>query len=375
MLYNLYIALWIVGIIWTFIYLWKWIQVVRFFNTQKGGSSNIPAKSLEIICTFRNEEAELPRFLNNCLEILQKIPVQITLVNDHSEDGSEILIIKHPVKKHPNFQYRSAPNSINGKKACLAWAVNLEHTNHVMTTDADCEMETKSIEALFHFHLQNESYLSLGLMCFKGNKRPLSQYQIIENTALVALSTYDAFHHTPTMGNAANMIFQRKAFQRIDPYKEQLSVAGGDDIFLIQAFQNAGLSIHYSNDIQTALKTTTLNTWEQLWHQRIRWAKKSQYQPFGKTQKSQIFLVLFLFYLWGISFFMGFTTMYVLPFSCWLLKIGAETQILGALFRKIPGSKPKFHSIILASLIQSLFIPLIAVGQFFVPVQWKGRKI
>ncbi len=372
----LYIALWLVGIIWTIFYLRNWNRVVYFFNTQANGSYKIPPESLEIICTFRNEEAELPRFLNNCQEILQQIPLQITLINDHSDDSSHVIILDHPVIQHPNFQIHQAPAYTQGKKACIAWAMSLGKSQHVLTTDADCELNANSLETLYHFHQKGNAHLSLGLMRFIGNKTALSQYQIIENSALVALSTYHANKQTPTMGNAANMILKRDSFLQIEPYKEHLQVAGGDDIFLIQAFQKAGFTVQYSNDIQTALRTRALDTWKELWHQRIRWAKKSQFQRFGETQKSQIIFVLYLLYLWGITLVMGFTFLYVLPLSCWLLKIGGETQFLGSLFQKIPEeSKPKFRDIVLASFIQSFFIPLVALAQFFIPVRWKGRKI
>lgn len=221
----------------------------------------------------------------------------------------------------------------------------------------------------------SKSQLVLGLVRFEEKNTTLGTYQRIENSALIALSTYHANMKTPTMGNAANMLFSRSHFIASNPYEQNEHIPGGDDIFLIQAFQNQKLKISYANDMNTAVTTGVCPDWTSLWHQRIRWAQKSRFQKLGNTQKSQIVFVLFVCYLWGISIGSVFHQAYAIVLACWSLKIWGEAIFIRKLFFKMDQKAPSLFQIIKSSLIQSVFVPVVALFQFFAPVYWKGRKL
>ena len=372
---SLYIVLWLVAILWINVYLFQWFRVIAFFNSQEIPRVKIPEETLEIICVFRNEETHLIAFLNQITEILQNISAKITLVNDHSEDQSLETVRNHPLFGHPNLELRNPPPTIKGKKACINWAVNQSNRTLIFTTDADCLIFPLAIEKMFSIMESSKSQLVLGLVSFEEKNTTLGTYQRIENSALIALSTYHANMKTPTMGNAANMLFSRSHFIASNPYEQNEHIPGGDDIFLIQAFQSQKLKISYANDINTAVTTGVCPNWTSLWHQRIRWAQKSRFQKLGNTQKSQIVFVLFVCYLWGISIGSVFHQAYAIVLACWSLKIGGEAIFIRKLFFKMDQKAPSLFQIIKSSLIQSVFVPLVALFQFFVPVYWKGRKL
>lgn len=372
---SLYIILWLVAILWINVYLIQWFRVISFFNSQEIPRVKIPEETLEIICVFRNEETQLIPFLNQVTEILQKISAKVTLVNDHSEDQSLEIVRNHPLFGHPHLELLNPPPTIKGKKACMNWAVNQSNRTLIFTTDADCLIFPLAIEKLFSLLESTKSQLVLGLVRFEEKDTTLGTYQRIENSALIALSTYHANIKTPTMGNAANMLFSRSHFIACNPYEQNEHIPGGDDIFLIQAFQNQKLKINYANDINTAVTTGVCPDWTSLWHQRIRWAQKSRFQKLGNTQKSQIVFVLFVCYLWGISIGSVFHQAYAIVLACWSLKIWGEAIFIRKLFFKMDQKAPSLFQIIKSSLIQSVFIPLVALFQFFAPVYWKGRKL
>lgn len=372
---SLHIVLGLVAIVWTSLYLVHWFRIIAFFNTQSLPTGKIPSNTLEIICVFRNESTNLPYFLDHALKILQTLPVKIRLIDDHSEDNGKEIIAHHKINKHHSFEYLHAPKKISGKKACLDWAIKNSPYPIILTTDADCEMHANATAKLYHFLENTQSHLVLGLVRFDSGSTYLESYQRIENTALVALSTYDANRSQPTMGNAANMIFRKAAFLETNPYQESMHISGGDDIFLIQAFQKQGFRIAYTNDINTSVITSVLKNWKSFWHQRIRWAQKSKFQKFGNTQKSQILFVVYVVYLWGVSIHMVFEQAYVFAFLCWCFKLGGETLFIRKMFQKIHQKPPTVIQILAASLLQSLFVPIVAIAQFAVPVHWKGRKL
>lgn len=370
---TLHTALWFLAGLWTLIHLWQWNRIVQFYANYTAPLAIIPNNTLTLICVFRNEESALNPFLDACATLLNALPVTIILINDHSTDQSNTCIQNHPIHAHTNFNLYQAPNDVVGKKACLQWAIANANTPLIYTTDADCTVNAQALQHLYGLHQQENSALTLGLMCFQGPKSLLNSYQLIENNALVALSTYHANHKEPSMGNAANMLFNRSAFISCKPYEKNGHVAGGDDIFLIQSFLKNQEHVVYANDLQTAIRTQNVITWNELWQQRIRWAKKSQYQDFGQTQKSQLLFVLFLLYLWGMTFLMGLNSLYVI--SIWSFKIIGEVLFIRKLFSKLPENTPSFIHLLLSSIIQSIFIPAVAIGQFFVSVKWKNRSL
>ena len=371
---SLYIVLWLVAILWINVYLFQWFRVIAFFNNQEIPPVRIPEETLEIICVFRNEETHLIPFLNQLSEILQNISAKLTLINDHSEDQSLDIVRNHPLSRNPQFELHNPPTTIKGKKACMNWAVKQSNRTFIFTTDADCLVFPLAVEKMFSLLESSKSQLVLGLVRFEEKSTTLGCYQRIENSALIALSTYHANIKTPTMGNAANMLFSRSHFIATNPYEQNLHIPGGDDIFLIQAFQNQKLKISYANDIETAVTTGVCPDWTSLWHQRIRWAQKSRFQKLGKTQKSQIVFLVFLGYLWGISIGSVFHQAYAIVLACWSLKIWGEAVFIRKLFFKMDQKAPTLFQIIKSSLVQSVFVPLVALFQFFTPVYWKGRK-
>lgn len=372
---TLHTALWFLAGLWTITHLWQWNRIVQFYASDTAPLAIIPNNTLTLICVFRNEEAALNPFLNTCATLLNALPITVILINDHSTDQSIACIQNHPIHTHTNFHLYQAPNPIVGKKACLQWAIANANTPLIYTTDADCSVQAEALQHLYGLHQQENSALTLGLMRFQGPKSLVNSYQLIENNALVALSTYHANRKEPSMGNAANMLFNRSTFMSCKPYEENAHVAGGDDIFLIQSFLKNQAHVVYANDLRTAVSTQNLITWGELWQQRIRWAKKSQYQEFGQTQKSQLLFVLFLLYVWGLTLLAGLNSLYVIPTSIWFIKIIGEVLFIRKLFSKLPENAPTFIHTVVSSFIQSIFIPAVAIGQFFVSIKWKNRSL
>jgi cellulose synthase/poly-beta-1,6-N-acetylglucosamine synthase-like glycosyltransferase len=372
---TLHTALWFLAGLWTLKHLSQWNRIVQFYASDTTPLAIIPNNTLTLICVFRNEESVLNPFLDGCAALLNKVPITVLLVNDHSTDQSNTLIQDHPIHAHVNFHLYQAPINSVGKKACLEWAIANATAPIIYTTDADCTLNAEALQHLYGLHQQKNSDLTLGLMRFQGPNSLVNSYQRIENNALVALSTYHANRKEPSMGNAANMLFDRSAFMSCKPYQDNWHVTGGDDIFLIQSFLKNNKRVVYANDLQTAISTQNASTWGELWQQRIRWAKKSQHQEFGQTQKSQLLFVIFLLYLWGLTLFVGLNSLYVIPLSIWSFKIIGEVLFIRKLFSKLPENAPSHVHLVVSSFIQSIFIPAVAIGQFFVSIKWKNRTL
>lgn len=367
------ILVWCILFAGTLLYVKFWFNVAQSFRTEVAVPAKIEKNQIEVICVFRNEENALPLLLNSLQNLIIAHPVCVRLINDHSTDSSTQVITKHPIFQLPQFKLLTPPDNVQTKKHCLDWAIRKSSATHIWVTDADCHFLPDNLAILWGIHQRTKASLTLGLVDFSGNNDLLEQYQIIENTGLVALSVYHAKHNRLSMGNAANMLINRNDFIEAAPYKDNLPVPGGDEIYLILKLQEQHKTIAYANSSNAIVTTPVLNNWSQLWHQRIRWAKKSSSHTFTQTQKSQILFVIYYYFLWGMTIYGGLKGLYALPLLCWMVKMLGEFLFIKLLFKHHPKT-PTLVRCIQSSIVQSIFVPVLAVSQFTSKVHWKNRR-
>lgn len=357
------------------IYLIYWFRIAYNLASTICSYPKSEKLDLTLVCVFRNEEEVLSKFLDQCEQLISQSDLPICLVNDHSTDSSVDIIHSHPIYRTEKFQLIHLSDNELGKKAGIDCAVKHAESNYIYLTDADCKPEKSAIEILYAQLMKGSHDLALGWVKFRSqNHSFIESYQVAENSALVALSVHHASKEKHSMGNAANMIFNREKFISANPFKDNQHVAGGDDIFLIEAFKRYKLSISYSNNQQTAIETSTHQKWNVLWEQRIRWAAKTKYQQTQNTRNSQILLLLFFLFLGGYSAYLLSEHMYVWVVSIWGFKSLGEVLFLRKIIQAIGSDKiPVFHLFFLG-ILQFFFIPSIAIWQWVQPVSWKNRS-
>lgn len=380
-------------ILFCLIYYRYWNKVAKHFNTEEIHRSSIPPGRVSVIIPFRNEVRHLPKLLESLPKCASFDHLQFYFINDHSSDLSVKIIEDFIHATHSkNIFLIQLPDSITGKKNALRFGIEQIKSPWFQLLDADCIPNQFTFELMYSKVLQSKCKILLGPVGFELNlqnqrgqsilhsgrfvlNKLLEWYQILENSALVALGFYHLFQDKPSMGNAANMLVNTDYFNQLEPYKNNKNIAGGDDIFLIESayLQNKD-HVAYLNTTQAAVHTNVLSSYSELFYQRIRWAKKTAAQSLNHTQNSQILLVLFLIYQWVSLIYWGFYSHdFKFIFISWGCKSVSDFIILRRVLFAY-NKKPSFGYILYASIFQSIFIPFIAITQFFSTVQWKDRK-
>ncbi len=369
------------------LYFIYWYKVIHHFNTELIEIQPIPTKTVTVLIPFRNEELHLPKLIQalpNCNSFNQ---LEFYFVNDHSSDSSMDVLKNHlsdQIWKN-RFKIIDLPENLSGKKDAIRFAVKHINTNWIHLLDADCIPNPETFECLFTKTATLDCKIVLGPVAFEKSSDSnniheltptyLESYQILENTALIALGFYHLKNHSPSMGNAANMLFNVEFFKKNNPYKNNIHIVGGDDIFLIEtAYKSNPNSIKYANSNLATVKTNVLPDFYSLWNQRIRWAKKTSAQSLLFTRNSQIILLLFFLIQWVSLVYWGLYShdyLFIALFGGF--KSFADLFILQKLLQTNE-QKISILKIIFSSIFQSIFIPIIAIAQFFVAVEWKNRK-
>ena len=367
----------LLGIILLLPYFFFWGIVLRSTSKKDPSEPNIDhLPEITIICSIRNEELLLPQFLNKLISLENSQPnsLYFILIDDQSTDHTPILLSKFLLSI--NFSDRvtllkTSPEN-SGKKQALNLAFREAKTEWAYVTDADCLTSWKSIKFLIQA-AKSQSKAVFGPVIYTSKNTFLQVYQVLENSALMMLGSFQSARKNKTMGNAANMLVHVNSFNKINPFNSNLHVAGGDDIFLIEAFTLSGLQVETLSNPEASVYTPVLETWRELWHQRIRWAQKSRFQTKRNTQNSQILMVLFFILLWTITvLFINFAH-YVELATMWGTKIIFDIYLLEKINR-FYHQKSSIGYKMASSVFQTIFIPLIAVAQFFSKVYWKDRS-
>jgi glycosyltransferase involved in cell wall biosynthesis len=236
---------------------------------------------LSLIVCFRNEAANLPalfRALNN--QTFKAF--ELILVDDFSEDESmataknELKQSTFPVlyidlKQHLGEEFKN----ISNKKRAITLAIAESRTNTILLTDADCTMESKWIESMLTEFRKQQLALAFGPVRFSKGDSLFTRFQEIDFIAMMACTKLTIQHEIPMLGNAANMLFDKLTFLKLNGYSNNIQFPSGDDIFLLQQFIASSKSVGFIESADTIITTHPETSLSGFIQQRIRWAGKS----------------------------------------------------------------------------------------------------
>lgn len=359
----------------TLSYFYIWLKIAKNFPQNSQNNPKFDKQpQVSVLVPFRNEINRIPPLLNSLTQIPECPTLEFIFIDDHSTDGSTNFISNHPAFSIHSCKIVQLNNEIHGKKNALLEGISYAKYNTILTTDADCEFQPLAIQTLFSIFNNQNAALLIGPVLFKTSKSTiLESYQKIENTALVALGFYQNKFHKPTMANGANLMFNKSIFIDLQPFKHNLHIAGGDDIFTLEAFyMHCPNKVFGTTNPDTAVFTKVFSSYSELWHQRIRWVKKTSHQKTKNTTKSQIFLAVFYIIFWGMTLFSMVSNRYEIAAILWVGKALADIINLKIIFNYF--RQPiKLWELVGASFFQNLFLPFLGLAAPLQKVHWKNR--
>ncbi|SFE43837.1 glycosyltransferase family 2 protein [Flavobacterium xueshanense] len=329
-----------------------------------------PKTKFSIIIPFRNEAENLPVLLESLSKLNYSVELfEVILVDDESEKKFLVPSLKFKVSIVDNIRFSNSP-----KKDAIGTAMQIVNTDWIITTDADCTVNTNWLLSLDNYIQLHDVAMIAGAVTYDCNNSFLHHFQQLDLASLQGATIGSFGIDRAFLCNGANFAYTKSFFKKLNGFEGNDKIASGDDVFLLQkAVTKSPEKVHYLKSKNNIILTKPLNDWESLFYQRVRWASKtSSYQSmFGKRLALVVFagnlslvLALMLSVL-GLLSFINFLLLFALKFAVDTVLIYKSHSFL---------TKTKIRYLILSSVLYPFFSISVALYSLFGKYEWKGRK-
>ena len=374
----LYIAIFVfLGYSFLIIYYWlSWRSIPEYVPVDKE-----PSTGFSVVIPARNEEKNIIGCMESvCRQDYPSDRLQIIVVDDCSTDGTwELLQGFHDPEKSTSSvrlnEVESGEFSAHKKRA-IQTGISMSHNNVIVTTDADCKHPSGWLQTIASFYEEKNPAFIAAPVTLQNNSSLLQIFQALDFLVLQGITGASVHKKIHSMCNGANLIYEKKAFNEVGGFSGIDSIASGDDVLLMHKINgNYPGRVHYLKSKKAIVTSLPMETWKDLFNQRIRWSSKARFYD-----DKRIFWALLLVYLFNFSFLV------LLVAGCWVHVLWVYAVILW--FAKTIIEFPFVYSVARffnqTSLLKYFFFlqPLhIAytilaglLGQFG-KYEWKGRRV
>lgn len=330
-------------------------------------------RAASVVIAARNEKDNIGACLHS---VLAREPLEVIVVDDHSTDGTaEFVEAAFPQVRLIRLSEHITPGEavFSHKKKALETGIAHAKGDWIFCTDADCVLksEVRSAQSTVNSQLRAPKS-DFGLVCLCGPVLLASPHGFLQHfEALDVLNLAGVsgagmalgWHH---LGNGANLLFEKKAFEAVGGYASHAGRTSGDDVFLIQelAARYPG-GVAWVHDPEAVVYTGGAPSWRSYFRQRLRWGSKNAALPEWRLKAVLVMVVLVnaalcapLGWEWGVF---------------WLVKIGVDYVWLRRLGRYYGVSLRWFLPAALA--YPFVLTASVLMGLVFKKVAWKGRSV
>ena len=355
-----------------------WYLQLKPFRIPEG---HRPATRFSVIVPARNEAAHIKDCVEHILQ--QAYPsdlFELIVIDDHSEDATPA-IAQSLQQQHANLKLISLEKELDGvylnsyKKKAIEIAVGYAAGDWIITTDADCKMESRWLLHYDALIQQKNPVFIAAPVDFITDGSSLSTFQKIDFMGLQGVTAGAVAAGFHSMCNGANLGYLKTAFYEAGGYIDIDRIASGDDMLLMHKIKKLypkRMAFLFAQE--AIVRTHPMPDWKSFINQRIRWASKAD-----KYTDRSIFYVLAIVYLFNLSLLVlplisiWQPTLFWLWAACMLLKSSAEYAFavhLGEFFGYRISMRLWYFP------MQHIAYTVVAgwLGKFG-SYQWKGRKV
>lgn len=339
---------------------------------------SIKKSFISVIIPFRNEEENI---VQNVLS-LQKVEFpsdnfEIIYVDDHSIDNS-VDLLKSKVSSD-SIKIISVPDNYSPnahKKRAIRFGIDNSQGDIIVTSDADCFYNKDWLNSLLGYFDESTGFVS-GPVKFQSENKIFSQIQQIEFAGLVIVGAGLIGNGSPTICNAANIAFSKKAYKDVNGYNDNLNLSSGDDELLMQKIAaSQKYKVQFSIDHDSFVETKSNKNLFEFYHQRKRWASKGLF--YNSKLLILKLILIFLFFLSLIvlavsAIWLGIELLYF-SIVYFILKMTFEFRVLKK------GKSVFFENLTLkyfipAELLHIPYILVAGISGLFGNYLWKERIV
>jgi poly-beta-1,6-N-acetyl-D-glucosamine synthase len=330
-----------------------------------------------IIVAVRNEEENVRKCIRSLLEINYPSKAKkIIFVNDHSTDETARIISEY---KSEGIEILNLPEGLQGKKSAIQYALaNIpKEVEYLFFTDGDCQVSSEILNT-YNDTIQSRPVSAIvGPVLFEcRNDSFICGFQQMDMMGNMAVTNWGINTGRFFLGSGANLLVNKNRFIELNPYSDNLNIPSGDDVFLLRKLYDADPhSAIFVASHEAASGTKALNSWKEIWEQRLRWAGKSRAYAtlWILTIQGLVFLLAALFGL-NMALFILEDMKYIIPaLLLFLTKITVDFVMLRKIYKDY---KIRFTGRYYP-LLQLVYLVYILVAGFvaFIPLsfKWKSR--
>lgn len=276
------------------------LLILYYWLAWKSAPVYIPdiSKGLKIslIIPARNEAKNIGALLSSLQR--QTYPrelFEIIVVDDSSSDETANVVRQYPkvTLLHLN---ESGVNSY--KKKAIETGITASSGEWIVTTDADCTVQPEWLQTIVSYQQKTNAVLIAAPVDLNCNVTLLQIFQATDFMILQAITGASVHKKIHSMGNGANLAYEKKSFYEVSGFAGIDNIASGDDMLLIhKIWKRYPGKLHYLKSKKAIVTTQPMQTWKTFFNQRIRWASKAK-----QYDDKRITVVLLLVYLFNLSF-------------------------------------------------------------------------
>lgn len=340
----------------------------------KHSNANTPKTKLSVIVVFRNEEKNLPLFLEALSkQTLSGVFYELIMVNDHSSDDS-ISIINYYKDLFIKLIVVTPPDDIIGKKGALTIGISHAQNPIVVFTDADCIPASTWLESISSKFSNNIDFI-IGTVVLTPIDGFVRKIQSLEYSSLMATAAGSCSIGRAVIASSANLAFRRELVN-VDSNSLQGNVSSGDDMFLLHsAKKRKDCKIDFLNDSNAIVQTSTESTLSLALRQRKRWASKSIYYKDFDTIFTSIVVFTFNLMLFGLIIASFILIKYLLIFLCLLCAKSLVDYLLLNRYLRFTKQEELMKVFIPLQFLYPLYVVYTFFSGVIFKTTWKGRRI
>jgi len=352
-----------------------YILFVLFFIT---GLKRIPSTntdqheiswpSVSIVIAARNEEENLPFLIQDLNQLEYPTDkLEIIIVNDRSADNTWSLIQRAESQNEciTGISVDRLEN-MTPKKHALSKGIESSSGDIILSTDADCRLPTRWIKSMVSL-INEDNGVIIGASSIQADSS-FAHYQLVDFLALVSANAGASGWGFSWSGTGQNIAYKRSCFNDIngfEPVKDRIS---GDDVYLVQSIGKK-YGCQFNADPQSFVLTRPTGSIFQFVNQRIRWSSNSRF-----AAQVDLFFLFFLLNAFALNTSLLFSLFFPLFYT--ILPIIFAIKFFGDALVIYSGAsilRVSFPSImlILWSLIQPIYIPIVGLGGLIGKFSWK----
>lgn len=347
-------------------------QLIYGFNRMKRFSKKefTPKTSFTIVVPFRNEKENLPNLLHS-ISLLHypKELVKVILVDDDSEEVFSVQDLVFSLKVIKNERKSNSP-----KKDSIETAIQVAKNDWIITTDADCLVQKNWLTTFDQYIQENEVKMVASGVCYVPKSGFLSAFQNLDFLSLQGATIASFGIGKPFMCNGANFAYSKALFKELNGFQGNETIASGDDVFLLQkAVSIAPEKVGFLLAKESIVATKPVDTWSELFQQRVRWASKST--GYSSVYGKMLAIVVFSGNLAWILSFLLWLVGFLLDQNIFMLFVALKFLIDFILIYKTANFfESKLQYVLASSLLYPFFSVSVAVYSLFGNYNWKGRN-